>query len=381
LTVKSEQDVLVHRHVPALDGVRGTAAATVFLYHYGGGAQSTVPAIRFLGTVIHFGWAGVSLFFVLSGFLISGILWDGYHRRNWWTRFYLRRSFRIFPLYYLAILIAAVVWFIQGFPWSQIAPLGYYVLYLGDVPALARFFNRIPSTVPIGHFWSLAVEEQFYIFWPFLLALVAGKRNQAKTLILSLWALSLVFRVAILAFHAPPDWASEFLLGRAGELLAGAYLALAVRGGGSEQTRLFRILPYTLGAGVVAIVAVCVFAGGPGFDSPLMSTIGLSILSLLFASVVGCSLQPGAVQAVFSFPFLRWLGKISYGIYVYHLLLRSGFQWITDQLIHTVAPGMGPNPRLILLFFVALAGTLAAASLSFYTYETAFLRLKDRFAR
>src|SRR3984885_4831421 len=103
-------------HIPALDGVRGVAAATVFVYHYGGGAQSSFLPLRVMGILLHFAWVGVSLFFVLSGFLISGILWDGYQTPGWWRRFYVRRSLRIFPLYYLALVIAAVIWLALGVP-------------------------------------------------------------------------------------------------------------------------------------------------------------------------------------------------------------------------------------------------------------------------
>src|SRR5271154_6678295 len=80
------QDNQFRRHIPALDGVRGCAAAAVFAFHYGGGAQSSFLPLRVIGNIHHFGWAGVSLFFVLSGFLISGILWDGYQKPSWWRR-------------------------------------------------------------------------------------------------------------------------------------------------------------------------------------------------------------------------------------------------------------------------------------------------------
>jgi peptidoglycan/LPS O-acetylase OafA/YrhL len=362
--------------VPALDGIRGCAAATVFLYHYGGGAQSPFLPLRVAGTALRFGWAGVSLFFVLSGFLISGILWDGFHRPKWWSRFYLRRSLRIFPLYYLAILIAVVVWLIMGYSMRQISPVLYYVFYLGDIPALGKYFTQVPRNIPLIHFWSLAVEEQFYILWPFLLALFAGRRKSAKQLIIGLWLLSLVFRLTMLATGAAQEWNSEFLLGRAGELLAGAYLALAVRGDAEERRRLFRMLPAILWGSMLVVAGIGIVSGGLSFDTPLMSTAGLCACSLWFAAVIGLSLEPGILQSIFANPVLRWLGQISYGIYVYHLLLRGVFLWAADRL----APDLGYEAHLALLFCIALAGTLAVASLSFYTIEAGFLRWKDRIA-
>jgi peptidoglycan/LPS O-acetylase OafA/YrhL len=99
-------------------------------------------------------------------------------------------------------------------------------------------------------------------------------------------------------------------------------------------------------------------------------------LSVFFASMIGLSLKPGIVQSIFTVAWLRWLGKISYGIYLYHLLLRPGYIW----LVHRIAPHLGKDAQFGLLFVVALAGTLSIASLSFYTYESAFLRLKNRTA-
>jgi peptidoglycan/LPS O-acetylase OafA/YrhL len=355
--------------------VRGFAAMTIFIYHYGGGAQSNFLPVRAMGTVLRYGGAGVALFFALSGFLISGILWDGFSKPNWWKRFYIRRSLRIFPLYYLALAIAVAIFLGVGIAPRAFSPLLYYVFYLGDLPVFSKEFSNLMTVAPLGHFWSLAVEEQFYIFWPFLLVLFVGKRRSALQMIAGLWVVSLLFRIAMASMHLSIIWQLEFLLGRGGELLVGAYLALVVRGSVEERKRLFRFLP---ALGIVSLLLLAVLAavtGGVGFDPPLMSTVGLALCSIVSASVVGCSLEPGITQAIFSNAALRWLGKISYGIYVYHMLLHNCFTWIVDR----IAPHMGANPRLILLFFVALAGTLAVASLSFYTFESAFLRLKDRF--
>ncbi len=376
MQAKSELTAPLRGHIPALDGVRGFAVATVFIYHYGGGAQSGNPVIRLIGTTIHFGWAGVSLFFVLSGFLISGILWDGFKKPDWWKRFYARRSLRIFPLYYLAILIAFITGLFIAVPGTSLAPLWIYVLYLGDIPALGHLIAQLPQSLPLSHFWSLAVEEQFYLIWPFLLVLFAGKRSAAKRLIAALCILSLAYRILLFALHVHFDWQWEFLFGRAGELLAGAWLALSMRGDAAERESLFRWLPTVLITSFAALVGIIIASHGPEFESPVMSTFGLTVCSLFFTSIVASCLRPGFIQNIFEFPFLRWLGKISYGIYVYHLLLRNGFIWITDHLI----PNAERNTRLGVIFCVALVGTLAVASLSFYTFESAFLRIKDRVA-
>jgi len=373
---EKQPEIQLRGHIPALDGVRGFAAATVFLYHYGGGAQSTFLPLRIIGIALHFGWAGVSLFFVLSGFLISGILWDSFPKGNWWKRFYARRSLRIFPLYYLALLIAFVGELILGTPLRQLSTFWAYLLYLGNVPSLLAALPILPQNLTVNHFWSLAVEEQFYLIWPFLLLLCAGKRPKAKRLILGMWVFSLVYRLAILGLHIRPEWQWEFLLGRVGELGAGAYLAMLVRGDAEERGRLVRWLPWTLAGSFLLLIPTIAISNGGEFDNPWMSTVGLAVCSIFFVSLVGSALKPGWVQSIFSTPILRWLGKVSYGVYVYHLLFRTGFLWVTQRL----ASNLSHNAQAGVLFLVALIGTLAVASLSFYTVESAFLRWKERVA-
>ena len=359
-------------HIPALDGVRGFAAATVFVYHYGGGAQSSFLPVRIIGTIIHFGWAGVSLFFVLSGFLISGILWQGFNRPDWWKRFYARRSLRIFPLYYLAILIAFAAGVALGASPVQYSSLWVYILYLGNFPPLAWRTAHLPTTLHLAHFWSLAVEEQFYLIWPFVLGIFAGRRRSAMRMIIFLWAASLLFRGVMQAWHQSGEWIGSFLFSRAGELLAGAYLAMAIRGDQEDRRRLFAWAPAAFFGSGLIIIAISFYGGTPQLDPPLTSNIGLALYSIFFASMVALTLRPGILQHFFQQGFLRWLGKISYGIYVYHLLLHDGFAWIVNRLV----PHASYNAHMVLLFAVAVVGTLTIASLSFYTYESGFLRLK-----
>jgi peptidoglycan/LPS O-acetylase OafA/YrhL len=364
----------IRGHIPALDGVRGFAAASVFILHYGGGAQSSFLPLRAIGVVSHMGWAGVSLFFVLSGFLISGILWDGYHKPGWWKRFYIRRSLRIFPLYYLTIVLAFVYWVATGTPVADLKALWVYLCYLSDVPLFQPQIDKLPISLPFIHFWSLAVEEQFYLFWPFLLALFVGRRRGAVRMCAILWALSLLFRIGVLESHIAMEWGTKFLLGRAGELIAGAYIAMVVRGDREERQQFFSKIPWLLPASLIALVAVTVLGRDTTLETPWMATAGLAVCSILSACVVGACLQPGRMQQFFSIAPLRWLGKISYGFYVYHLFISNKL----IEFTYNVWPNMDRNKRLGVVFFIGLAATLAIASLSFYTYESFFLRLKDR---
>ena len=148
-------------HIPALDGVRGLAVLMVFVYHYGGGARSSNPLLRTVGETVKLGWSGVTLFFVLSGFLITGILWRSREEERWWRTFYIRRILRIFPLYYFTLLIV----FVSGLVFHRVyllgTPLMVYAFYLQGLLTRMNLGAVFPFTM--GHYWSLAVEEHFYL--------------------------------------------------------------------------------------------------------------------------------------------------------------------------------------------------------------------------
>jgi peptidoglycan/LPS O-acetylase OafA/YrhL len=357
-------------HIPALDGIRGAAAAAVFIYHYGGGARSSNFVLHFIGKTIHLGWAGVSLFFVLSGFLITGILLDSMHLPKWWRTFYLRRTLRIFPLYYAALLGLVLVNLLLRTPWSSIFPIWPFFFYLQDIPHLVRI-EVLGPLFTVGHFWSLAVEEQFYLVWPLFL-LLAIRRNKIRQLCLGVFLFSLVSRICIFVFHLNSDWAVYFISGRAGEMSAGALLAASLRGSELDRRHVLHRAKLALPASFVGVVTIVLLTGETGATEPWMGSLGIALLSQLFIALIALSLQSGVTQKLFSLPILRWLGKVSYGIYVYHLLLYPVFLWIAHQLHPT------PDKTYqVILAAVALVGTLLAATISFATLEKAFLRLKD----
>ncbi len=363
----------LHSRIPALDGVRGVAAASVFVYHYGGGAQSNFLPLRWFGETLKFGWVGVSLFFVLSGFLISGILWDSVGQPSWWQTFYVRRSLRIFPLYYLSLFLAVSVALLAGQVRVQ-SSVWPFALYLQNIPSLAAHLHGLNKT-HLDHFWSLAVEEQFYLVWPFLLLVLRRDRVNAMRFCAALWLLSFVFRLGVYSFSLSPDWAGRFLLGRTGELCAGAFLALSFRGTQEERNRLMYWVPLLFWGALAGLAALLVWSRQPSLETFQNATFGLAALSILFGCVVAYATVPGPVQSMFKLAALRWLGKISYGIYVYHVFFRAQFEWCAAHL----APHAGRNANLVLVALVAAVGTLAVASLSYHTYETFFLNLKDRF--
>ncbi|WP_446744151.1 acyltransferase family protein [Silvibacterium acidisoli] len=364
------------RHVPSLDGVRGLAALAVFTFHYGGGARSSHLLVQSMGHAIRFGAAGVPLFFVLSGFLITGILWDGYGRHGWWRNFFARRSLRIFPLYYAVMCLAVVASILLGDSWAQTKSLWPYFLYLQSVPFDWFVMGPAPTHLKFYHLWSLAVEEQFYLLWPFMLWPFRNRIRSAQWLCIVIWASSLVFRVWT-GHTGVPQWGYD-VPANAGELSMGSWLALAMRESEQKRERILRFAPAVLG---VALAGACVDAwlGRAHVEGglyPFPSTAaGLSIYAILFTSLIALCLRPGLVSKIFSFAPLRGAGKISYGIYIFHVALMPFYYWLLSPL----ADRIGHNAFLGVRFCVALFLTLCIATLSFYLFESKVGSLKRYF--
>src|SRR5579875_2041758 len=220
------------RRDPALDGLRGVAILLVYIFHYGGGLRSSHPLLRGLGYFTESGWTGVILFFALSGFLITGSLWDSREERDVLRNFYTRRVLRIFPLYYAVVLIAIIASVSRGTRLAELRPVLLYAGFLQNLPGLVTTALLPVSPLPLFHLWSLAVEEQFYLLWPALL-LFAGTRTRALKVTLWIVALSELFRILTHLPVVPPALSATldpFLLTHAGALAMGAALALALRG-------------------------------------------------------------------------------------------------------------------------------------------------------
>ncbi|MGC1159307.1 MAG: acyltransferase [Acidobacteriaceae bacterium] len=247
--------------------------------------------------------------------------------------------------------------------------------YLQNIPPLFPIIAGFPHTLLLGHFWSLAVEEQFYLIWPILLWATRKSAARARWCCLLVWTLSLIFRFAVFGRGLNPDWSYSALPGRAGELAMGGYLALAMRDR-SVKAALLRHVQWIFPASAVAMIGVMICAGNVESETFPMVTLGLGINAVLFASLVALCLRQGFVASFFSAKWLRWLGKISYGIYVYHVLFKNQF----DKFVSFAFPSLDRNAHLLVLAGVGAIGTLAIASLSFYGFETKFLRLKNRIA-
>ena len=373
---------------PALDGLRAAAVLLVFWGHYEGGKHP----------LLSWGWAGVDYFFVLSGFLITGILYDTRNAPHRFRIFYARRILRIFPLYYGVLLLAVVLtpifhWWWNGSWILWFTFLGNYSRFVflhSSLPegAIEHLVARPPFPYSFiaftGHFWSLCVEEQFYLFWPAVVYLVR-RRETLRNLCGAIFVLSLAGRILCL-YVLPHDWLAADFLGRAtplraDALLLGGLIALGLRGPEGEWLlRWAKPLLLAFVAGFIVFEFTCVAMSPqhtvyqPDFQSPILPTIGFSLIDLSAAFLLLALLEPkGWLFRFFSLRPLRALGKISYGFYVFHDLLHLAYA----DLAHSLTHHRGASINLTAM--LALVGTTILSWLSFRFYETPFLKLKRFF--
>jgi peptidoglycan/LPS O-acetylase OafA/YrhL len=368
--------------VAALDGVRGLAILFVLLFHlthFGALplAYADNPALGPLVVPLLGGWAGVDLFFVLSGYLITSILLKAKDKPGYFRTFYRRRILRIFPAYYVALGVCTLL--VAG-------PIGADDLSAGGLAALAGYAVnwRIAllgwSSVPqaLHHFWSLAIEEQFYLVWPFAVAWL--KPRQALLVGALMGVGSLLLRLELVTTpYALNAYVATFA--RLDGLGAGALLAfLAARD--RMPTRAVLGLAAALGAAGVAIVVLNagLFWSGEPVWAP---TLGVTSATLLSFALVGASLprKDGAQGPRWlSNRVLRFFGRYSYSLYLWHcpvIIAMRRAQFPQSML----PPGTGLLTVSLIWFATGAAASLALALASYHGVEVFFIRLKDRPAR
>lgn len=370
------------KHIPALDGVRGVAVLAVMILHFTFMAPSNAVQAT-LVEVVGLGWAGVDLFFVLSGFLITGILVDTKRRQSYFKNFYARRSLRIFPLFYAYLLVVLVLWpaLADSAPESTASKL-LTATYLGNFLMAFGGWEALPGHTT--HLWSLAVEEQFYLIWPFAIFLLprARKYQLCVGVIIGAWCL----RAALHLWW--PDGTPGYVLlpARADALAAGGLLALEVRREGWEV----RLRPWVVRlvlAGVTLLMLTLALdpIAGDGAFTPLHLHVQLlaypGVMALSAALVLWAVLPPatGTRHTLVESGLLQGLGRISYGMYLLHIPLRN-------VLTHRVFPG-GRMPALLgselltqtLVVLAGIAITYVVASVSWTLFESPILRLKRHF--
>lgn len=363
------------RRDAALDGLRGVAILLVYIFHYGGGLRSPNVFVRSLGYLTETGWTGVILFFALSGFLITGSLWDSRDERDVLRNFYTRRVLRIFPLYYAVVLIALLASVARGTRLAELSPVLLYTGFLQNLPGLVTTALLPISPLPLFHLWSLAVEEQFYLLWP-ALVLFAGKRTSALKLSLWIVALSEIFRILTHLPIVPPEFAATldpFILTHAGTLALGAALALALRG---PHWRLVERWAATAFWSGVALYLLASWRSGSFYLSPYPQfTIGLLGVGVASTAVIVLAMRTGPLRSILGSVPLRFLGRISYGFYVLHIFIEPFIDVLGGHAAHASSGATYQLAR----FLIAFPVTVVLASLSYYLFELPILAYKRRF--
>jgi peptidoglycan/LPS O-acetylase OafA/YrhL len=365
--------------VAALDGVRGVAVLLVLVYHFilYGGPRPQLGAHPVFYNVALSGWIGVDLFFVLSGFLITGILYDAKASARYFQNFYARRVLRIFPLYYGVLLVVLVV-LPQVFSHSERLGLlrqdaGWYWTYLANVKIARSGWGPFPA---LGHFWSLAVEEQFYLVWP-VVVLLLSRRSLLYACLACLIA-SCLLRAGL---HQTGHSVAAYVLtpARADTLGLGAFVALVLRGP-CGVARLRRWSPIVLATAFAGVVGIFRWRG-PDYNDPVVQTLGFTSLACLFAALVGVAVSSSGrslPQRLLGAPLLVLFGRYGYGLYVFHhLLLFFKPKGVSSAIFPTI---LGSDvPARVAFATVGIGLTLGMAMVSWHAYEKQFLKLKRLF--
>jgi len=360
--------------MPELDTIRGIAVLLVLFFHgfgfrYGLEGLSGFPRLLVAATLP--GWIGVNLFFVLSGFLITGILLDTRTRPDFYRRFYIRRAFRILPLYYAVLLLLAVATR-SGLVNRQAswAFLGLSFFYLSNVTGL------LGVPMQYGVLWSLAVEEHFYLLWPGVVRWLSRRRVAIAAIGICVLCPCLRALYYFRGYNAGTGY--TWLV--ADGLAMGALLAAVLRGPWGTRNGVRRW--------AVSAVAASLMIFGVGYPFGIFRasrflgmTLRESALNLFFAGTVALALLVGTSRwrAVVNRPGLQFFGEISYGVYLLHMLIFD----MAEHFLGTWFPGLSPAGGrfgVMVLFFCVAAGlTVVIAYFSRWYFEEPFLLLKRRF--
>ena len=368
-------------YFPALDGIRGVAFLMVFATHY---------------LLLSWGFTGVDLFFVLSGFLITGILYDTRDAPNRAWNFYIRRTLRIFPLYYGLMILLVLLYPVFRWDWRwtwvlwplYLGNFGRFVhpAHVGDALQMMADFQPHSLTFPkvqlyLGHFWSLCVEEQFYLIWPWVVFWV---KDRKKLIWICALSIPVCTAARIFAYHHVPAFMNEREITqrltpfRLDTLLIGGLLALVRRGPKPKM-----LLPWARFFLVALPIAFLwwhvthksVWGSYWNFWYPEWKTTwAITGFEIFYASLILLALEYGSLTfRIFNVEPLKWIGRISYGAYVFHDILHNEISPIGYRISHAHARWATAGLALTLTFVVAWA--------SFRWFESPFIRMKEKLTR
>jgi len=368
-------------HLPALDGLRALAVFVVVEHNISlvTGGQGVI--LHQLESMLHRGWMGVQLFFVLSGFLITRILLETQGSPRYFSSFYSRRALRIFPLYYATLIFLFLLLPALGQTPTLLAedmPLSRQIwlwTYLSNWSGPRGFGGGSP---PVFHFWSLAVEEQFYLLWPLVVLFCTPKRlmQVCGGVVLA----SLLCRAAYLLSGTDPTAIYTSTLSRMDALALGALVAAWMLSPSRPQPNRTNVTRLLWIAAAIAVSGWIVTRGYPRF-TVTEESIGFTFVAAMCAALLAaCVLAASVADAqgrwyrALAAPALRPIAKYSYAIYVLHAPLHVlvGLP-LMQRWFGTTTPGVG----LALAYMVVVSVvSYGAGWLSYRLLEQPFLRLR-----
>lgn len=354
---------------PALDILRGLAILLVVVYHNFG----TVSFFRF-------GWLGVDLFFALSGFLITDILLKSREQKFYFRNFYMRRVLRIFPLYYLVLF---VFFSLSPVLFKQKGPDTVFSYYTENSTWFWSYFQnwllvkKGPPPVPfLSHFWSLAIEEQFYLFWPVMIFFIK-KLSTIKKIIFTLIVVALITRFSVWMVY--PHEVEKFYCStftRMDSLLMGCLLAVHLKEGKAISVRLLQTV---IASFILLVVSSLVVFGNLRQDNLLFPTIGYTLTAAFFTAMIFLLLknEDRLIGWIKLLNPLRFIGKISYGMYVFHIPI---YLILSTQFSNVVTPAsFSAIDKALFVSLLSVLLTVGASTISFYLVEKPILGLKKHF--
>jgi len=341
-----------------LDGVRAVASLIIMFFHFFQHLSVGGMFLGFLKKVSFIGQTGVSLFFVLSGFLITRILLSNKHSKKYFTNFYIRRALRIFPLYYLFLIIFYFILpLFLHFPYSTFNLQFYYWIFLQNIAITFNWERYGP-----GHFWTLAVEEHFYLIWPVIIYYFDFKR--IFFIIKILIIIAFFFRGYLEFKHLEIYY---FSFSRMDELAIGSLLALMELKDyfKPKYNSIYLILMLA-----VFIPAIFLWLTYSGSANSIIQVVKYTIISLIYFLFIGYLISKSdksILKQFFKSSFMSYTGKISFGLYVYH------------PVCFNIVENKFSSGNQIFNLIVALIFTYLIATISYYAFESKILKLKERF--
>jgi peptidoglycan/LPS O-acetylase OafA/YrhL len=375
--VDGATDPRLRGHIPALDGVRGLAILMVLALHFVGDTVPTNTFEAWVTNVCGFGKFGVDLFFVLSGFLITGILIDAKERHGYFRNFYMRRALRIFPLYYgvltLVFVVAPAIPWLQSSAFETLRANQAWAWFYG-VNILASIRGAFGGLPYLDHFWSLAVEEHFYLFWP--LVVWFTPRRALVFVSLGLAVASMAARAA-LASHLNATAIYTLTPFRLDALCLGGFFAARARAPRGLVTLGRASIP-------MALAAIVVLFGSYGYSRYHRSSWAEihEVRNTMIVVVLGATLllaltaeAETAVARIFRGSAMRFLGKYSYGLYVFHHFFS--YYFATHQTEFLLGRHLGSHTLAVVIQFTGgMAASIGIAFASYHLFEKRFLSLK-----